>query len=229
MELKNLAYLLLLLIYLAIPFLLSQQKKVRFIFRLKYILPAIIFSGAIFSMLTLRFIEQNIWNFNPDFTTGIAIANIPVEKCLSFLIVPLSSVYIYEWLKIKLEGFNHDNIFVLISLTMLVASAILAYFYRENIYSFFTFFLTAVYLGYTVFRNRFKKNYAYFYIAFALCLVPFTVVSVILNSFPAIIYNSEHIMGFSFIGIPLENIAHLYLMLLITTTIYEYLSERQYY
>lgn len=229
MEIKNLSYLLLLLVYLVIPIILSAQKRVRFTFRLRYIIPAIIFSGAIFSMWSKRFIEQGIWSFNPNYMSGIELMRVPVEEWLSFLIIPLSSVYIYEWLKVRLENFEQPNVFLAISLLLFASTGALAYFFRENMFTFFTFFLTAIYLGYTIFRNRFKKHYTKFYLAYTIILLPFLIVSAILNALPAIIYNSNHIMGAGIFGVPVERLGYLFLMLLITISIYEYLSERKYF
>lgn len=229
MELKNLTYILLLLVYLVIPVLLSSQKRVRFVFQLRYLLPAIIFSGAIFVIWDQRFTELGIWSFNPDYLTGIELQKVPVEEWLSFLIIPLTSTYIYEWLKIRFEKFEKPNAFVALSLFVFIASGILAYTFRKNLFSFFTFFLMTIYLGYTVFRNRFKKHYTKFYLAYALSLVPFLIVSIILSSMPAVIYSHNHIIGINLIGVPIERLAYLFMLLLINTTIYEYLNERQYY
>jgi lycopene cyclase domain-containing protein len=229
MEIKNYTYLLLLLIYVAIPALLGMQQKVRYVFRLRYLIPATIFAGTIFVMWNKRFIELDIWNFNPDYLTGISLLNVPIEECLSFVVVPLSSAYIYEWLKIKLEKFEQANVFVGVSLLLFLLSAILAYSFRQNMFTFFTFFLIAIYLGYTVFRNRFKKHYTKFYLTFFIALIPFIVVSALLNSIPLIIYNTDHIIGLAPLGIPIEKIGYLFLLLLINTTIYEYLNERQYF
>jgi lycopene cyclase domain-containing protein len=229
MDIKNLTYLLILLVYLIIPLVLSTQQKVRFVFRLRYLVPATVFAGAIFVMWDMRFTELGIWSFNSDYTTGIQLMKVPIEEWLTFLIVPLSSVYIYEWLKIKLENFEIPNIVVAISLVIFIIAGFLAYSFRQNMFSFFTFFLTAIYLGYTVFRNRFKKHFTKFYLAYIIVLFPFLIVSVVLNVLPVIIYNTEHIIGINLFGVPVEKLAYLFLLLLITTTIYEYLNERQYY
>lgn len=229
MDVKNLTYLLLLLAYLLIPVVLSTQKKVRFVFRLRYLFPSIIFAGAIYVMWDMRFTELGIWSFNPDYITGIQLMKVPIEEWLKFLIIPLSMVYIYEWLKIKLENFEQPNIVVALSLVIFVIAGVLAYTFRQNMFSFFTFFLLAIYLGYTIFRNRFKKHFTKFYLAYAITLFPFLIVSVILNVLPVVIYNTEHVIGISLFGVPVEKLAYLFLLLLITTTIYEYLNERQYY
>lgn len=229
MEIQKLSYLLLLLIFLVIPVILSFQKKVRFVFRLKHIFPAIIFSGVIFIMWDIRFTQMEIWTFNPDYLSGIELLRLPVEEWLSFLIIPLTSVYIYEWLKIRFPNFEKPNAFVIISLVLLMITGVLAYVYRARIFSFFTFFLSAIYLGYTVFRNRFKKYYTKFYLTLVISLLPFLTVSAILNSLPAIVYDSSHTIGLAIFGVPVEKIGYLFLMLLINVTIYEYLSNRKQY
>lgn len=229
MEFLNLSYLFLLLVYLIIPVVLSIQKKVRFAFQLKYLLPAVVFTGAIFGMWNIRFTELGIWNFNPEYLTGIELGGVPVEEWISLLIVPLSSTYIYEWLKIKLENFEKANFFVALSLIVFVGSGVLAYFSRQNMFTFFTFFLTAIYLGYMIFRNRFKKHFTKFYLTYAIVLIPFFIVSIAANVMPVIIYNAEHLIGKALLGVPFEKFGYLFLMLLISVTSYEYLSERQYY
>ncbi len=229
MEIIHLGYLFLLMVYLIIPVVMSWQKKVRFVFQLRYLLPAILFSGAIFGIWNMRFTELGIWSFNPDYLTGLEVMKVPIEEWLSFLIIPLSSVYVYEWLKIRLEKFEHANAFLLVSLVLFTLSAVLAYYYRQSMFTFFTFFLTAIYLGYTVFRNRFKKHYTKFYLAFGITLIPYLFVSAILNTMPAVVYNTSHIIGAGIVGVPVEKLAYLFLMLLMNITIYEYLNERQYF
>ncbi|HYQ58628.1 MAG TPA: lycopene cyclase domain-containing protein [Draconibacterium sp.] len=229
MEIKNLSYLLSLLIYLIIPVTLSFQKKVQFVFRLKYVLPAVIFAGTIFILWDIRFTETGIWSFNPDYLTGIEILRLPVEEWLSFVIIPLSSVYIYEWLKIRFEEFEKPNLFLAVSLISLLTAIVCAYVFRARMFTFFTFFLLAIYLGYTIFRNRFKKYYTKFYLTLIISLVPFLIVSALLNSMPAIVYNSEHVIGVSFFGVPVEKTGYLFLILLINVTIYEYLNNRRHY
>lgn len=226
---EHLTYLLLLLIYLVIPLILSFQKKVRFVFRMRYLLPATIFSGAIFLMMIWRFIEFGIWNFNNDYITGINWLNVPLEVWMSVIIIPFSAVYIYEWLKIKLATFEKANFFLAVSLVLLLAFAALAYLYSSALFSFFIFFLTAIYLGYTLFRNRFKKYLTKFYLTYLLMLVPFTIISFVMNLLPVISYDAVHVLPVAMLGIPLERFVYLYLIMLINFTIYEYIGERQFY
>lgn len=226
---EHLSFLLLLLIYLVIPILLSFQKKFRFGFRLRYLLPATLFSATVFLMWNWRFAEFGIWTYNSTYITGINLLKVPLEIWLSVFILPFSSAYIYEWLKVRFENFEKPNLFLVVSLVLFVAFAVLAYLFRSRLFSFFTFFLTAIYLGYTIFRNRFKKHLTKFYLAYLVSLIPFTLVSVIMSLLAMISYDSSHILQISLLGIPIERFVYLYLMLLINFTIYEYISERQYY
>lgn len=229
MEFSNFSYLLITAVTLIIPLSLSFDTRVRFYTKIKYLVPAVLFSGAIFIVLDMRFEEQGIWRFNPKFVIGKNIFNLPVEEWLYFIAVPYSSVFIYEVLKTRLVNFERPNLFLSISLVLVVIFGILAYTTREKLYPFFSFFLLAIYLGYTVFRNRFKKHYTKFYMAYFAFLVPFVVIHLFLTSLPVIEYNPVHNLGIRFLTIPVENFVAMFLLFLINITIYEYLKEREIY
>lgn len=192
-------------------------------------LPAMLFTGAIFIIWDLRFEEHAIWRFNPEFLIGKNILNLPIEEWLFFLAVPYLGIYIYEFIKHRFYDFERPNIFLAISLLLLLLCGILAYSTRQKLYSFFTFFLLTIYLGYTIFRNRFKKHYTKFYLAYFVLLVPFILISGILTALPIIEYNPLHNLGIRLYTIPVENFAYLFLLLLMNITIYEYLKERRIY
>lgn len=226
---EHLVYLLLLLIYLIMPVFLIFQKKVHFVLRVRYLLPATAFSAAIFLMMTWRFTEFGIWSLNPDYLTGIDLLQVPLEMWLAVFVIPFSSVAIYEWLKIRFESFEKPNLFLALSLVLLAVMVILAFLYRSALFTFFMFFLTAIYLGYTLFRNRFKKHLTKFYLAYLITLVPFILVSFLMNLFPILTFDATHIMQIAVLGIPVESFVYLYFMLLINFTIYENISESQFY
>ncbi|MGM0620764.1 MAG: lycopene cyclase domain-containing protein [Bacteroidota bacterium] len=229
MEFKNFTYLLLMLGSLAVPLAFSFEKQVRFYTRLKYLLPAIIFSGAIFIIWDLRFEELGIWKFNPEYVTGIYILNLPFEEWLFFIVIPYCSVFIYEILNVKFPHFEMPRIFVGVSLILLVVFALTAYFFRERLYTFFNFFLLTIYFGYTVFRNRFKQHYTKFYLTFIIALVPMMIVNGILTALPVVEYNEMHNLGIRIFTIPIEDFGYFFLLLLMNLTIYEYLKKTQFY
>lgn len=229
MEFRNFTYLLLMLGYIAIPLAFSFEKQVRFYTKLKYLFPAIIFSGAIFIMWDLRFEKLGIWKFNSDYVTGIYILNLPFEEWLFFIVIPYCSVFIYEILNVKLPHFEKPNIFVGVSLVLLVAFAFTAYFAREKLYTFFNFFLLTIYFGYTIFRNKFKQHLTKFYLAYFISLIPFFIVNGLLTALPVVEYNDLHNLGFRIFTIPIEDFGYFFLLFLMNVTILEYLKKQQFY
>ena len=229
MEFKNYSYLILLVTSVALPLIFSFVQKIRFYSKLKYLFPAMLFSVAIFILWDLRFEERAIWRFNSEYVLGFNILNLPVEEWIYFFVASYLFVFIYEFVKFRFSTFEKPNLFLAISLGILVLSGIIAYSTRLKLYPFFTFFLLAVYLGYTIFRNRFKKHYTKFYLAFFVSLVPFTIINGILTALPIIEYNPDHYFGVRLYSIPVENYAYLFLFFLINITIYEYLKERRIY
>jgi len=229
MEFKNFSYLLILVGTIAVPLFYSYEKQLRFYSNLKYLLPAMLFTGAIFIIMDLRFEQRAIWRFNTEFTIGINILNLPIEEWLYFLAVPFLGVAVYEFLNSRLSDFEHPKIFLALSLFLLILFGVSAYFSRQKLYPFFIFFLLAIYLGYTIFRERFTKHYTKFYLAYFLLLVPFLIVSGLLTALPIIEYNAEFNLGIRLFSIPIENFASLFLLMLMNITIYEFIKERRIY
>lgn len=227
MEFKNFSYLLILALTFAIPLLFGFKKQIDFFRNLKHLIPAMLFSGAIFIIWDLRFEERAIWRFNPEYVIGVNILNLPIEEWLYFLAIPFLSVFIYEFIKLRFSSFEKADIFLAFSLVLFILFAVLAYTTRQKLYPFFTFFLTAIYLGYTIFRNRFKKHFTKFYLAYFVMLIPFLIISGLLTTLPIIEYNPEFLLGIRLYTIPLENFVSLFLLYLMNITIYEYLKERR--
>ena len=207
MEFKNYTYLIILAASIAAPLFLSFDKKVQYYKNLKYILPAIILTAAIFLLWDIKFTASQVWSFNPEYTIGKNFKGLPIEEWLFFLVIPYSCVFIYE----------------------VVGFALISYFYRHQAYTFLCFLFSAIYLAYTVFRNRFKQHITKFYFSYFISLIPFIVVNGILTSMPVVEYNTAHILNIRFLNIPVEDFSYLFLMLLMVITIYETLKASKYY
>ncbi len=229
MEFKNYTYLLLLIASIAVPLVLSFDKNVQYYKNLKYIFPAILVTAAIFLVWDIKFTAAQIWSFNTEYTIGVNFKGMPIEEWLFFIVVPYSCVFIYEVLKFYLKKYEYANPFLVLSLVLMVGFALISYFFRHQAYTFLTFLFSTVYLGYTVFRNKFKPYITKFYFAYFVSLLPFLVVNGILTSLPVVEYNSAHILNIRIINIPVEDFSYLFLMLLMVTTIYESLKESKYY
>jgi len=229
MELKNFTYLLILLASIAVPLILSFDKKVQYYKNLKYILPAILITAVVFWVWDIRFTEAQVWSFNPEYTIGNSLIGMPIEEWLFFIVIPYSCLFIYEVLKFYLQKYEFANLFRAFSLFLILGFALIGYFFRHQAYTFLTFLCSAVYLIYTVFRNKFKPHITKFYFSYFVSLVPFIIVNGILTSLPVVQYNTIHILNIRILNIPVEDFSYFFLLLLMVTTIYETLKEAKYY
>ncbi|MFA5329623.1 MAG: lycopene cyclase domain-containing protein [Prolixibacteraceae bacterium] len=229
MEFKNFTYLITLVASIAVPLFLSFDKKVQYYKNLKYIIPAILVTAAIFLVWDINFTKAQVWSFNSEYTLGTEFKGLPLEEWLFFLVIPYSCVFIYEVLKFYLQKFEYPNPLLVFSLILIVAFALISFYNRTHAYTFLTFLFSAVYLGYTVFRNQFKQHITKFYFSYFVSVIPFFIVNGILTSLPVVKYNDAHILNIRIINIPVEDFSYLFLMLLMVITIYETLKDRKYY
>ncbi len=229
MELQQMTYAGLLLGTIAVPLALSFDKKVQFWRNWKYLFPAIIVSAVVFLVWDVKFTEAGIWQFNPEYLLGYSYKGLPIEEWLFFIVIPYACVFIYEVLKVYFEKYEAANVFAAISLGLIVLFALISFYNRTLLYTFFNFLFTAIYLGYTIFRNRFKQHLTKFYAAYLIGLIPFLIVNGILTGLPVVEYNPEHILNLRVFSIPVEDFGYFFLLLLMNTTIYETLKTQRYF
>ncbi len=229
MELINFTYLGILIATLAVPLIFIADKNIQYYKNLKYIFPAILVTAACFLIWDIRFTAAQVWSFNFEYTLGITFKGLPIEEWLFFLVIPYSCVFLYEGLKVGLARHEYANFFLAFSLILMVGFALISYFFRHQGYTFITFLLSAVYLGYIVFRNKFKQHITMFYFSFFAALVPFLIVDGILTSLPVLEYNPAYIINIRILTIPVEDFSYFFLLLLMVITIYETLKESRYY
>lgn len=229
MYIQNYTYLLILLAIAIAALVFGFRKKTGFRHNIRYLIPAILFSGIIFILWDYRFIQYNLWEFNPSYILGIHLSGVPLEEWLYYLIIPMVSVYVYELVKQKQVKIGKPNTYVAISMVLVILFALTAYFGRHKLYTFFTFFLLAIYFGYTTFRNRFKQYMKDFYLAFMVLLLPVFLFYVILTALPILIHDPEFTLGLFIYTVPVEDLARFFLMFLINVTIYEYLKNQRLY
>jgi len=229
MEINHFTYLILLVGSILVPLALSFDKKLQYFKNLKYILPAIFITAVIFWMWDIGFTAAKVWSFNQEFTLGINLMGMPLEEWLFFIVVPYCCLFIYEVLKFYLNKPEYPGLFQSLSLCLIAGFASLSYLFRHQNYTFVTFLLSALYLGYTVFRGKFNPHITKFYFAYFVSLIPFMIVNGVLTSLPVVEYNPAHILNIRIFNIPIEDFSYLFLMLLMAITIYEALKERRFY
>lgn len=229
MELKHYIYLVALALLFLIFLIFGLNRKLAIRQGIKYIIPSVVISGAIFLMFEFRFVEFNIWKYNPDYLSGIFLFRIPLEEWLVYIVLPLTGYLVYELVHAVVYKTGNPNYYVVLSLILLVVFIVTTYTCRKLTYTFVIFLLLSVYFGYIVFRGQLKPHYGFFYISFLFSLVPFFFLNAFIVGLPVILYNPHYISGVSVIKIPLENIAGFFLLFLMNISIYEYLMEKRFY
>lgn len=229
MEVNSFLYLAMVMLLLAVSLFFSLKKPKQFLADFKYFLPALLFTGVIFIIWNIRFEKLGIWVHNPGFVCGISILKIPLESWLFIVAISLAMFQIYRWLKTRPTMPGTPNHYLLLSLFLLAVFAFAAWHYKTRLYTFFTFFLLTVYLGYTIFRNRFKQHLPGFYLSLLLALIPFAIMKILLVRLTALSYHPMHISGINILGMPIEDFGYLFLMSVMNISIFEYLKERSFY
>ena len=229
MDFQNYWYLLMLLILAGLTLFLVLKKALVFVMEIKYMLPAIIFSGAIFILFNSRLVETGIMEFNPNFLSGKTIYRLPIEEWLYLLMISLLSFAVYFLVSAKFERLEKINLMVGISVVLLLGIAYVAWTTRDKLIPFFISFLLSIYFAYTLFRKQFYPYLAKFYISYLIMAVPFLLIRAILNSLPVSMYNNEHIFGIVLFNTPIEEFGYLFMLMLINITIFEYLRKNQLY
>lgn len=229
MDFQNYWYILILFTLAGLTMFLFVKKSIVFIMEFKYMLPAIIFTSAIFIMMNKRFIESDIISFNNNYLIGKTILKLPIEEWLFLLVISFFSFSVYLLVSERFANFEKPDLFYAISLVLLLVIGFVAWTSREKLIPFFGFFLLAIYFAYTLFRNRFKTHFGKFYITYLIVALPFLIVKAILNTLPVLLYNNEHTLGIRLFSMPVEEFGYLFLLMLINVTIFEYLRDNRLY
>jgi lycopene cyclase domain-containing protein len=211
-------YLLLELLIIAVPLILSFDKKMQFYRNWKSVLISLFFIGSIFITWDILFTRAGIWGFNPEYHASIEIFNLPIEEWLFFIVVPYASIFIHYSI-----GFVHpkiqlnDKITGFISIILIISFLITAISNIERIYTFFVTIISIITLL-IGFLNKSKILNRY-YISFVVIILPFVIFNGILTGTfikgEVFWYNKTSILGTRLFSIPLEDIPYAFSLILL--------------
>lgn len=211
------------------PFFLSFDKKVRFFRYWKALIPAIILVAIGFLCWDEYFTELEIWGFTPTYLSGIYFGKLPLEECLFFLVVPYACVFVYEVIKAYFPKRKTAVLARLFAFLMVFSGMYLGIMYLDNWYTASACILSSMLILGLYFVGK-APWFGDFALTFFVILIPFLIVNGILTGMfteePVVWYNSDHIIGFRIVTIPLEDIYYNLCMLLPIIAIYEWLKTR---
>jgi len=222
----NYTYLLINLLTILFPLALSFDKKVAFHKKWQYLWPGLAITGLVFLFWDILFTVDGVWSFNPHYTIGINVLQLPVEEILFFLTVPFACTFIYACLNYYLKREMDMRLTRIISNLIIIFSILILIFYHHHLYTRVTFTLLAflVIIFQFIYKVRWLNR---FYAAFAVALVPFYIINGILTSLPVVMYNNAQNLGIRIGTIPVEDHFYLMALLLMNIGFYEYFRARK--
>lgn len=224
MEWEKLTYALLLAGSVAIPLALSFDKKVAFYRRWKALFPATIITASIFIAWDIFFTRHNVWWFNEDYVTGLFIAGLPIEEWLFFIIIPYCCIFIYEVARAYLKK-EWKTFIIPLNIVLFTFFLAVTIFNFNRAYTAVNFGMAAVMIGLQFILKTHNTYLFYFYIAYALSIIPFLVVNGVLTSLPVVGYNDEENLSIRLFTIPVEDFAYLVNLLLMNLNLHEWLKS----
>ncbi|MDY0342545.1 MAG: lycopene cyclase domain-containing protein [Lentimicrobium sp.] len=215
---------------ISVPLIVTFDKRLKFYQNWKYLFPAILGTMLIFIPWDAAKTSMGVWGFNPDHLQGIYLFNLPIEEWLFFIAIPYACMFTYhsfEYLirKDYLAPYARPFTILLIVLLLIVAA-----FNPERWYTFITFVSTAIFL--TLHLFVFKSRYlGRFYMMYFATLIPFFLVNGALTGMftadPVVWYDDSKNLAIRLGTIPIEDAVYGLFMLLLNTTIYEWLRSKK--
>ena len=218
-------YFLLNILIIAIPLLLSFERKIKYYRKLPSLLIAILIIGGGFIIWDVIATIRGDWSFNSAYSAGFKLFNLPVEEILFFFTVPYASIFLYDTFKLYLTekriGFKKTHAYIISPVLLAVAVAS-----SHNYYSFTVLLITALFMliAANIQPGVLRSKIYWYWIA--IMLIPFFIVNYILTSLPIVIYSQEAIWGFRITTIPVEDFLYSFSFLSFNLLVYLLAKER---
>lgn len=217
-------YLLINIFSVLIPLGFSFSKGLGFYKTWRHFFPAMLITLVFFVVWDVAFTAEGVWGFNSRYLSGLDLINLPVEEWLFFITIPYACVFTYAALNYHVPKDYLGPYAKSISLVLIVLLLVVGLVHIDRAYTSVTFLLTALFiLIHVLFLDT--SFMGRFYLAYAVCLVPFFVVNGILTgSFieeEVVWYNNEENLGIRLFTIPVEDVVYGMLLILMNVTFME--------
>ncbi|QDO92795.1 lycopene cyclase domain-containing protein [Formosa sediminum] len=173
------------------------------------------------------FTEMEVWGFNPEYLTGLYIANLPLEEVLFFICIPFCCVFSYFAFTylVRTSPFKHTQ--TKITNVLILVFGLLTMFYLEHWYTATACGFTTLFLGYLKLK---KVDLSYHYLTY-LFILPFFFASngLLTGSFleaPIVWYNDAENMGIRLFTIPVEDSIYGLLLIFLNIEGFRYFKSR---
>ncbi|UCS94407.1 lycopene cyclase domain-containing protein [Echinicola marina] len=227
---ENYLYLILDIATLLFPLLWSFESKVSYYKKWFALFPAILITSFVFLLWDEWFTGLGVWGFNPRYLTGIYLGSLPLEECLFFLIVPFSTIFIYEILQyyLKKDYLVYQSKFLTITLIAILVN--IGLFNIDKWYTSvnFLFVASVLVLHYYIFGTRILGRFYLFYLVH---LIPFILFNGALTGAftpePVVFYDNAENLSLRIFTIPVEDFVYSMGLMLMNISIYEKIKIRK--
>lgn len=212
-------YFILLVSSVAVPLILSFDKKLQFWRQWKYLFPAIFMVAAVYIFFDVLMTKAGVWGFNPRYHSTLLIFKLPIEEWLFFIVIPYASIFLHDafilyFPQIKLK----NRVSKIITVALLIILVLLVLFNLNKIYTVYIYCtLIVTFVIYLLSKSNIINQ---FYITFLLILIPFLIVNgVLTGSFiesEVVWYNNDENLGIRFFTIPVEDFAYGFSMIFLS-------------
>jgi len=212
-------YLIIELCALAVPLILSFDKKVAYYKHWKYLFPAMLISAVFFIATDIWFTDLGVWGFNPRYHSSLLLGGLPVEEILFFFIIPYCSIFIhYVFIAYFPYATLGDKATRIISILIIMTLALITITNISRAYTAFYSIYLMLLMAVTLFTG--SSVLRRFFLSFLIILIPFFAVNGILTgSFieeEVVWYNSMEIIGVRIFTVPVEDTIYAFSMILST-------------
>jgi len=172
---------------------------------------------------------MGIWNFNPNYTLGIYLHNLPIEEILFFLFIPYACTFTYfcvdKYFPAK-KSLGLDSVILLFIAILLLSVGLLN---LKLAYTCITFISASILLFILlVLKVEFQRN---FLITYLLIQIPFLISNgVLTGNFTdeaVVIYNNSENLGIRITTIPIEDLVYGFLLLILNVSGYEWMKKHR--
>ena len=229
MQPERFLYLVLDLGALAFPLAFSFYPKAPYYRKWKYLFPAIAFPALIFLVWDAWFTQMGVWGFNPRYLTGIYLFNLPLEEVLFFIVVPYSSVFIYEAVVYFLGKGGWYMAGRMVGIFLVFFLGTLGIINTGKWYTSVTFISLALFLLLLLYRWK-SEFLGKFFFSYLFVLIPFFLMNGVLTGTglpePVVWYDNDENLGFRMGTIPFEDTFYGMLLILMNVTLFEHLQRK---
>ena len=210
---------------LAIPLLLSFDKKVHYVAKWPAVLVATAVVAAVFIPWDILKTAAGVWGFTERYVGEFAFYGLPAGELLFFVVVPFSCIFIYEVVR---AYFRERPVRVArwVWLVVAAALAVLGVLFRQQVYTFTVLIsVAAVLVLGALWQPALLRSFR-FWMAIALTYIPFLIFNGILTSVPLVVYNDAEIWGARVYTIPVEDFFYSFALLGLAILVYQPLRRR---